>query len=127
MRIVPAPNTPIELEVLEGVVLSAHREAVLLGVLRDPVGDRPRGGDAIVLQAQVPVQAGGVVLLDDEAVAVGRRRVPVAGRLGRALRVALALVLRQAVAGGHTHSVPGAPTSQVMDSRRPTDGSSTRR
>jgi hypothetical protein len=54
-----------------------------------------------VLEAQVPVQAGRVVLLDDEAVCVLRAvRGTVARRLGRALRVALALVLVETVAGG---------------------------
>ena len=62
-----------------------------------------------MLEAQVPVQPRGVVLLDDEA-RVRRPRTPspsrVAGGLRRALRVALALVLVEPVTGGHTHSVP---------------------
>jgi hypothetical protein len=55
------------------------------------------------------VQPGGVVLLDDEA--RGRLggcavALAVAGGLGGALRIALALVLVEPVTGGHTHSVP---------------------
>ena len=51
-----------------------------------------------------------MVLLDDVAIALlGTIRGTFAGRLGRALRVALALVLVETVAGGHTHSVPARP------------------
>ena len=85
MRIVPGAvgalrDVALELEVLQRVVLGVDREAVVLRVLGDPVGDRPRDRDAVVLEAQVPVQAGRVVLLDDEAPAVAvRRRAPAAG------------------------------------------------
>ena len=63
-----------------------------------------------MLEAQVPVQAGRVVLLDDEAAlarvgGAGVRRRP----RGSGVRcgIALALVLVEPVAGGHPHSVPG--------------------
>ena len=56
----------LELEVLERVVLRAHREVVALGVGRDALRHRPGGERALVLEAQVPVQRARVVLLDDE-------------------------------------------------------------
>ena len=52
---------------------------------------RPRGEHAVVLQAQVPVQARGVVLLDHEA-AVPGGAVAAAARLGGLLEVALRAV-----------------------------------
>ena len=48
------------------MVLGVDREPVLLGRLRDPVRHRPRDGDAVVFEPQVPVQTARVVLLDDE-------------------------------------------------------------
>ena len=57
----------LELEVLERVVLGVHGEPVLVRVLRHAARKRPRGERAVVLEAQVPVQAAGVVLLDHEA------------------------------------------------------------
>ncbi len=85
----------VELEVLERVVLGAHREPVLRRVRRDPVRDRPRRERPIVLEAQVPVQAGGVVLLHDEPVLV--TGAVAAGRLGRRGEVALGAVARELV------------------------------
>ena len=66
------------------------RQAVVRRVGRDAVGDRPRGEHAVVLEAQVPVQAGGVVLLDDEPVAPAD--VAPARRLGGGVEVALGAV-----------------------------------
>ena len=56
------------------MVLGVHGEPVLVRVLRDAARQRPRDEHALVLEAQVPVQAAGVVLLDDEAALVRRRR-----------------------------------------------------
>ena len=57
----------MEREVLERVGLGADRGAVVLRVERNTARERPRGERALVLEPQVPVQAGGRVLLDDEA------------------------------------------------------------
>ena len=57
----------MEVEVLERVVLGVDGEPVLVGVGRDSPGKRPGSKRAFVLEPQVPVQPGGVVLLDDEA------------------------------------------------------------
>jgi gas vesicle protein len=101
--VVALRDLAVELEVLERVVLGAHGLAVLVGVRRDPVRDRPRRERALVLEPQVPVQPPRVVLLDHEAPA-GRRRGRVAGRLGRAGEVAHAAVLGELV--GHAGIVP---------------------
>ena len=65
--VVAGGDLALEVEVLERVVLGVDRDAVVLGVVGDPVGHRPRREHAVVLEAQVPVQAPRVVLLDDEA------------------------------------------------------------
>ena len=84
----------MELEVLERVILGSHRQPVLGRVGRDPVRDRPRGEHAVVLEPEIPVQAGGVVLLDHEPGAVrGVGAVPrCSGGLRRLLEVALGAV-----------------------------------
>ena len=87
--VVALRDLAVEVEVLERVVLGADREAVVLRLLGQAVRDRPRRERAVVLEAQVPVQARGVVLLDDEPRALRRLR-GVAGGLRRRLEVALA-------------------------------------
>ena len=82
----------MEVQVLERVVLGVDRQAVVGRVRRDPVGDRPRGQHAVVLEAQIPVQARGVVLLDDEPRSAAGGAGGVAGGLGRGREVALGAV-----------------------------------
>ena len=83
--VAPGGNRALEVEVGERMVLRLDRLSVVVGVLGDPVGDRPRAQDAVALEPQVPVQAAGVVLLDDEArlVAARRRGRPAAPACGR--------------------------------------------
>ena len=81
----------VEVQVLERMVLGVDRQPVVGGVGGDPVGDRPRGQDAIVLEPQVPVQPRGVVLLDDEP-RLARRRRRLARGLAGLLEVALGAV-----------------------------------
>jgi hypothetical protein len=78
----------LEGHVLERVVLGVDGLAVFARVERDAVRHRPGGGDALVLQPQVPVQAGRVVLLDDEA----RRALALAAALARRRLLRLAEV-----------------------------------
>ena len=81
-----------EIQVLQRMVLGADGEPVLARVGRDALRQRPRGQHAVVLEAQVPVQRRGVVLLDHEpALAGGRRRLAVG--LGRRREVATLAVL----------------------------------
>src|SRR5690606_10815073 len=87
----------LERPVRERVVLRLDGEEVLLRVGRLAARERPAHEDAVVLQAEVPVQAPGVVLLDDEAVSLARGRGLVRHGLGRALRVAHGAVPVQAV------------------------------
>ena len=85
----------MEVEVLERMVLGAHGQAVLGRVGGDTVGNRPRGEHAVVLEAQVPVQAGGVVLLDDEPVPVLRGGAGLPRGLRRSVEIALGAVVTQ--------------------------------
>ena len=65
-----------EVDVVERVVLDVHREVVALGVGRDALRHRPRDQHAVALEAQVPVQVAGVVLLHHEALARRCRPAP---------------------------------------------------
>jgi hypothetical protein len=80
------------------MVLGVDGPAVFARVIWNAVRHGPGGGHPFVLQTQVPVQATGTVLLDDEA----RRALPLTPflrcRLGRGLEVALALVLAEPLA-----------------------------
>jgi hypothetical protein len=93
-----------EVEVLHRVVLGVHGEVVATRIAGQTAWHRPGREHPLVLQAQVPVQAAGVVLLDDEAggvgVGAGRQRALRRHRLGRAGRVPPSPVLVQPV--GHT-------------------------
>ena len=64
--VLAARDLALEVEVLERVVLGGGGEVVLPGLLRQALRDRPGGEHAVALEAQVPVQAPGVVLLDHE-------------------------------------------------------------
>ena len=64
----------MELEVLERMVLGAHREVVALGPGRDAARHRPRGEHAVVLEPQIPVQRGGRGAPGRRNAALPRRR-----------------------------------------------------
>ena len=70
------------------MVLGVDRQPVLLRRGRDPVRDRPRVGDTIMLKPKVPVQSRRVVLLDDETRRIRRRGRTISRRLRRLLEVA---------------------------------------
>ena len=84
-----------ELPVLQRMVFDLYGQVVLMGRDRKSLGQRPRGQHAVALQAEVPVQAGGVMLLDDEdrplslLRLVGRGGVVVGDGLGRVARSSL--------------------------------------
>jgi hypothetical protein len=101
--VLPLGDLAVELEVLERVILGVHGQPVVRRGGRDAVGDGPGGQHAVVLEAQVPVQAGGVVLLDDEA-AAGGRWGRLAGRLGGGFEVTLGpIALERALVLGSRH------------------------
>ena len=87
--VLPARYLALEVEVLDRMILGGGREAVIAGRLRQALGQRPAGQHAVVLQAQIPMQAPGVVLLDHEAPGCGPPSPPwprgtlSGGRLGR--------------------------------------------
>ena len=88
-------NVALEGEVLERVVLGVHGEVVAPGVPGETSGQGPRHQDSLVLEAQVPVQPGGVVLLDHEPPLLALGDGGSTRRLGRAFEVALAGVLAE--------------------------------
>ena len=78
------------------MVLDVDRHPPLLWVQRWPAGDGPRHEDTTDLQAEVVVEAGGAMALDDEAAAECRRdQAGRPGRLGRPPEVALSAVFLQ--------------------------------
>ena len=64
--VVAVRDDRFEVHVLERVVLDLDREALVIGVHRRRLRDRPRAQHAVDLDAEVPVHAGGVVLVHDE-------------------------------------------------------------
>ena len=77
------------------MVLGADREAVVLGVLRHSLWQRPGSKDSVSLEPQVPVEPPRVVLVDHEAVALrlGALAPATVPRLGRLVEGPLPLVL----------------------------------
>ena len=65
--VVALGDLAMKVDVVERVVLDVDREVVLLRVGRHPFRDRPGDQHAVLLKAEVPVQAPGVVLLNDKA------------------------------------------------------------
>ena len=79
----------LELEVLERVVLGAHRQPVLIRVRGDTTRHGPGREGAFVLEPQVPVQPASVVLMHHEAGLAGALAVLAALRLGCRAEVSL--------------------------------------
>ena len=79
-----------EIAVIERMILDMDREALLAFDEARPLRHRPAFEDAVELKAEIVVQAGGVVLLDDE----GRPPMPggLACRLGGFREVALGAI-----------------------------------
>jgi len=73
----------LEVQVLERVVLGLHRQPVHTRLERDALRYRPRGGHAVVLEPEVPVQSTSVVLLHHESESTGTARRGTATGLGR--------------------------------------------
>ena len=74
------------------MVFRAYRQPLYVGIGRRPLRNRPAFQHAIDFEPQIPVQPGGIVLLDNEDVA--RRAVLSLTRwFGRALEIALRVIL----------------------------------
>ena len=72
---VPGGDHPLEVAVIDGVVLGLDRQAAAAGVQGGSAGDRPGEQDAAVLEPEVVVETGRPVHLDAEATAL-REPVP---------------------------------------------------
>ena len=106
-------------QILERVIFGVDGEVVAPGVRRDALRHGPRSEDPVVLQAQVPVQRPGSVLLHDET-GLGRRRRPGGRDRARRFRgrreIPFRRVLRQRIlrgagarpAGRHDETLLGA-------------------
>ena len=64
-------NRPFEVAVIERMIFDLDRKPLVMGIERRPFGDSPGFENAIQLEPQIVVEAGGVVLLNDES-ATGR-------------------------------------------------------
>ena len=64
--VVPVRDHALEVGVLDGVVLDLDREALVGGVGGGALRNRPGLQDAGPLQAEIPVQPGGRMFLNDE-------------------------------------------------------------
>ncbi len=92
----------LEIGIGQRMVLGADREALLVGVDARPARHRPALEHAVDFETEIPMEARGVVLLDDEAVAVaGLER---AGGLGGLREIALGVVCGERV--GHLFPPP---------------------
>jgi hypothetical protein len=72
------------------MIFHLHGEALIGGIERWSFGDSPGLKNALHLEAEIVVQACGVVLLDDEA--VSRFGFDFAGRFGRFVEAAFSFV-----------------------------------
>src|SRR4029450_229914 len=72
--VVALADDPLEAAVLERVVFDVHREALLVGAHRGPLGHGPALQHAVDLEPQVVVELPRRVLVHDEASAAGRAR-----------------------------------------------------
>ena len=76
-------DRPFEVAIIERMIFDLDRKPLVMRVERRPFGHSPGFENAIQLEPQIVVQAGGVVLLDDEA-ATGRGLDSDPGRLAPA-------------------------------------------
>ena len=95
--VVPLRDLTLEAPVLEWMVLDMDGEVLLARLERDALRHRPRGENAVPLEAEVVVEPPGVVPLHDEDRLLCLT-APTAKRLGGLLPVSLALVLRELLA-----------------------------
>jgi hypothetical protein len=84
------------------MILGAHRETLFVGVEAGAARHGPAFEDTVRFKAEVPVEAGGVMLLDYEAVAVaGRERTR---RLRRLREIPLGVIAGERIGLRHVSS-----------------------
>jgi hypothetical protein len=86
-------DLPGEVDVLDRVILDVNGEVISLGVVRDPLRDRPRDEHAVALQSQVPMETARVMLVHDITRLSGCALGRCALGLRRSLEITLLLVL----------------------------------
>jgi hypothetical protein len=84
-----------EVAIVERMILDLHREPPVVGIERWSLGDRPGLEHAVELKPEVVMQPPRVVLLDDEAPALGRNDPVVATGLGGLGEVPFSPVFRE--------------------------------
>jgi hypothetical protein len=101
--VVAGRDRALEVDVAQRMVLDVHGLAIVLWVLGDAIGDRPRDERAVVLQPQVPMKTAGMMLVNHEPRA--DPRPPVGRGLGRPVEAPLVPVLakqaRRLPSGAH--------------------------
>src|SRR5262245_50618531 len=85
-------NRPLEVAVVERMVLDLDRQSFVARIAGGPLGYRPGLEYPVVLEAQVVVQAGRCVLLDDETRVFGALDRGLAAQLGRPFEIAFGLI-----------------------------------
>ena len=98
-----------EIAIIERMVFDFDREALLVGVERGALGDRPRLEHPIELETQIIVQATGVMFLNDEAPAVRRGDLFFPARLGGLREIALRNIGRKFLSAGHRRPLQDLP------------------
>ncbi len=86
-------NYALEPVVFDGVVFGLHGKAFVRRIEGRTFGNGPGKHDAVMLQAKIVMQSARAVLLDDEFQSFLMRAPRFAGRLGRHVEAALAVVL----------------------------------
>ena len=118
--VVAGRDHPLEVPVLERMILDVHREPLLLDTGRRPLGHRPTLEHALQLEPQIEVHVARPVLLHDETGArrgngaAGRGRIARAKRFGRADGIALAAVVFEMGVAGFTHGMASAPAPRPL-------------
>ena len=104
--VLPLGDRPLESAVLQRMVFGVHRQVIDRGGLRQILRHGPRHQHTVALEPEVVMQPAGVMLLDDECIALPYSRFGSRNRLGGFCGVTHAAVLGQPVRGLHV-SVQG--------------------
>src|SRR5699024_3841591 len=91
-------DPPLEIGVLERMVVGLDRQTIVLRIGRRALRQGPGDEHSFVFEPEVPVQSARMMLLDDEAEIASAGAVSVGDRLIRVLRIPSAPVDLQAIA-----------------------------